>query len=154
MDKYDFGLILKDIGNFDISNFDGRLILQKTVYVLKAFKINLGYEYNWYLHGTYSPELARAGYQVSEIIDKIPDIAVKFQDENVQTNYDNFKGFIADKKDNPDLLEISSSICYLFREDFKKDEILELVENKKARFKKDDCVKIWNELQECEVVKN
>ena len=141
------GLILKDIGNFSMKNFEGRLILQKTIYLLKSFGVDLGYTFNWYWHGTYSPDLSKAGFELEGMIDEIPDLPVKFEGADVQSNYEKFLKFIDDKKTNADLLEISSSICYMYKIKIKKERILELVENKKPRFTAEPCKQMWKELE-------
>ena len=43
-------------------NFDDRLIAQKKIYLLQVLGIDLGYHYNWYLHGPYSPSLTNYMY--------------------------------------------------------------------------------------------
>lgn len=147
MDTIDTGLILKNIGNFNMEDFDGRLILHKTVYVLKSFGLDLGYSYGWYLHGTYSPELAKVGFELQDKMKKIPKIDVKFTDANIQSKFDNFMKFMADKKNDACLLEICASICYLYNMSFSKTEILKMVENKKPNFTQEQCLKMWNELE-------
>lgn len=53
------GLVLRDAGiEVDMSEFDKRLVLQKTVYLLQEAGVHLGYPYRWYLRGPYSPALA------------------------------------------------------------------------------------------------
>ena len=34
VDEYDLAAIMKDIGNFDMDTFEGRLSFQKTIYLL------------------------------------------------------------------------------------------------------------------------
>jgi uncharacterized protein YwgA len=53
-------LVLDRIGFEDvrIDNFNDRKILQKKIYLLQLTGIDLGYRYNWYLYGPYSPALA------------------------------------------------------------------------------------------------
>lgn len=148
MDELETGLILKDIGNFSMVEFDGRLILQKTVYVLKIFGIDLGYEYKWHLHGAYSSQLAKVGYELKDDINKIPKIKGKlFEDDEIQAKYNKFLEFIKDKKHDACLLEICASICYLNRMTFTREEVLKMVENKKPNFTKEQCVKMWTELE-------
>jgi uncharacterized protein YwgA len=62
MDEQQIGLALalKELGvSGDVSGFDSRLILQKTVYLIEEAGIRLGYAFNWYLRGPYSPVLTR-----------------------------------------------------------------------------------------------
>ncbi len=51
---------------FKINTFEDRLKLQKIVYIAKCFGIDLGYSFNEYLRGPYSPELADDYYELSE----------------------------------------------------------------------------------------
>jgi len=50
---------------FQIDDFRDRLILQKVVYLVQAAGVHLGYYYQWYLHGPYSPSLTRDAYPMS-----------------------------------------------------------------------------------------
>lgn len=152
MDELETGLVLKNIGNFDMSKFEGRLILQKTVYVLKSFGVDLGYGYGWFLHGTYSPKLAQMGLKLENKMDNIPDIKVKFTDDVIQKKYNDFVDFVRDKKDDVCLLEICASICYLNKMKFTKAEILNVVENKKPKFTRERCIKMWDELEKYGVI--
>ncbi len=71
MDERQIGLAitLKELGvSSDISGFDSRLILQKAVYLAEEAGINLGYPFNWYLRGPYSPALTR------DLFGNVPDV--------------------------------------------------------------------------------
>lgn len=50
---------------FKVDIFEDRLILQKAIYLAQAAKVNLGYYYQWYLHGPYSPSLTRDEYAIA-----------------------------------------------------------------------------------------
>jgi uncharacterized protein YwgA len=67
----ELGGILKRIGNYNPemfeSSFNDRLIFQKTIYLLQAFGLYLGYYFSWYIHGPYSTTLTRDGFA---LIDK------------------------------------------------------------------------------------
>lgn len=59
-------LTIKGLGlPFKIDTFEDRLILQKAVYLAQAIGVNLGYYYQWYLHGPYCPSLTRDEYAVA-----------------------------------------------------------------------------------------
>src|SRR5207253_2671703 len=51
--------LLRYLNVFDSSSFTGRLIIQKTVYLLQVFGFALGYRFSWYIYGPYSPDLTR-----------------------------------------------------------------------------------------------
>jgi hypothetical protein len=65
-------LALKELGvDRNVSEFDGRLILQKSVYLLEEAGVRLGYAFNWYLRGPYSPALTRDLFNLSSSDDDI-----------------------------------------------------------------------------------
>ena len=57
------------IYEFKIDTFEDRLRLQKIIYIAKHFGINLGYSFNEYLRGPYSPELADDYYELEKLWD-------------------------------------------------------------------------------------
>jgi hypothetical protein len=65
MDRQQIGLklALDALGlDLDLSTFDSRLILQKTVYLVQAARVDLGYTFNWYRRGPYSPDLTNDAF--------------------------------------------------------------------------------------------
>ena len=68
MDRQQIALKLAADGlglDFKIESFQDRLILQKAIYLVQAARVHLGYHYQWYLHGPYSPSLTRDEYAVA-----------------------------------------------------------------------------------------
>lgn len=142
------GLVLRNLDNFDMSTFDGRLTLQKTVYLMQSFGIYLGHNFSWYLRGPYSSHLASVGFTLQDIYHKIPS-AGHFEKET-QRKFDDFIEFMSDKKTDPDRLEILASIHFLKKiyPNMAKAEIIEKVKNKQKYFAKKQCEKAWQELKE------
>ncbi len=67
MDKRQIGtvLVMKGIGlDFLVDTFPDRLILQKAQYLAQAAKVNIGYYFNWYLHGPYCQALADDAFAI------------------------------------------------------------------------------------------
>jgi uncharacterized protein YwgA len=63
---------LESIGfNFNVRLFNNRLKLQKYVFLAKQYGIDLGYNFNLYVRGPYSPMLAEDYYRLSEEIEPI-----------------------------------------------------------------------------------
>ena len=62
-----------------IKTKNDRIRVQKAIYLAQAAGANLGYDYNWYVHGPYSPDLANDYYGLSEAIfmNKIPPVPDK-----------------------------------------------------------------------------
>jgi len=62
---------LEGIGfKFDVNRFNHRLKLQKYVYLARRYGFDLGYHYNLYIRGPYSPELANDYYALKEDMPK------------------------------------------------------------------------------------
>lgn len=55
----------------EVKTFPNRLAIQKGIYLAQELGINLGYFFRWYLHGPYSPSLARDAYEVVDTMDEI-----------------------------------------------------------------------------------
>lgn len=72
---------VEGMNNIDIANgivfqklkiskdsFDERLICQKKIYLLQSLGTNLGYTYNWYVRGPYSPTLTTYIYANLDVL--------------------------------------------------------------------------------------
>lgn len=59
-------LLLDGVGTgTDISSKEKRLKVQKSVYIVQAAGIKLGYSFDWYINGPYSTELTRDYYELA-----------------------------------------------------------------------------------------
>jgi uncharacterized protein YwgA len=57
-----------------LGSFDDRLTLQKAIYLAQAAGVQLGYHYNWYLRGPYSPGLTRDAFAIhAELAQNVDD---------------------------------------------------------------------------------
>lgn len=111
----ELGGLLKRIGNYNPelfeSSFEDRLIFQKTVYLLQAFGLYLGYYFSWYIHGPYSTQLTRAGFA---LIDKYHEVSqVRFIEDKDEVLFREFQIFLGKRKIDADWLEILASIHFL-----------------------------------------
>lgn len=125
------GYFLKRIGGFSMKDFDSRLAFQKKVYFLQRFGIGLGYNFNWLIHGPYSPELASDGFQLESM--KPKEVKVEFSDSSIEDNFMRFSAFLGKYKSNH-MLELLASIDFLSRNGFSKEEVINMVKNKKEHF--------------------
>lgn len=143
----DLGLVLRNLDNFDMSTFNGRLTLQKTVYLMQAFGIYLGHNFSWYLRGPYSAHLASVGFALHDVYDKIPTEG--HFEKKTQQKFNDFIEFMEDKKTDPYRLEILASIHFLRKiyPKMTKGEIIEKVKNKQKYFTKNQCEGAWKELK-------
>ena len=106
------GLALRRLGRFDMSCHAGRLAFQKSVYLLQAFGVYIGYGFSWYIRGPYSARLARHGFALERIYAQIP-IAGSFSDRPTRARFGRFLDFMADKKDDPARLEALASAHFV-----------------------------------------
>ena len=152
----DLGFVLKQFPDFKLSmdSFDGRLRLQKFVYLLQTFDVYLGYDFSWYIRGPYCSTLATCGFGLVGMYNKIPDgEKVKFVDSSVQDRFERFAEFISGKEHDTDYLEIAASLhCLKALGKYTDDQILERVKNKRNSFTEQQCKDIWEDLKKWRLV--
>jgi len=103
------------------NGFKTRFRLQKYVYFAKFFGYDLGYDYNLYVHGPYSPGLANDYYKISESLDKA-------EPANINGNY---LSLLKGKDD--EWLELASTVLMIKHryEKIGDDELVELTRSAK-----------------------
>ena len=147
MERYELAAILKDVGNFSMDDFAGRLTLQKTVRLLQALGVDMWYRFARYLHGPYCKALFKDGHEVRRVIDGLPRAEASFEGEETQKRYERSKEFMQDKKRDPSLLEICAPISRLAAAGIGRDDILKVVEDKKPEFSSSQCELMWDEFE-------
>lgn len=142
------GAVLKRLGNFDLSTFEGRLVLQKTVYLLQSFGLYFGYKFSWYVHGPYSPELTSEAFKLQPFYKKVPQI--KFAKTRTENRFQEFLDFIGDRKTDADWLEQLACTHFLkaIRPTAGKQRIIRKVLNHEPHFTREQCKRAWNYLAE------
>jgi len=76
MDRQQIGLklALDALGReLTLEDFAGRLALQKTIYLVQAAGVDLGYSYGWYLRGPYSAGLTRDAFAIKAELARDPE---------------------------------------------------------------------------------
>lgn len=99
----------RNIHKFNQDDFISRLRLQKYVYLAKFFDIDLGYKYNLYLRGPYSPTLAEDYYNLTEM-DKVVGAI---------SNFGKFADLVSGKDHK--WLEIASTILFIWENNMRKE---------------------------------
>lgn len=143
------GCLLKRIDNYDNMNtFAGRLRLQKTIYLMQAFDLYIGYNFSWYIRGPYSADLTKDGFELRTIYDAIPN--GKFHDDKDERRFTQFLKFLGDKKNDADWLEIVASIHFLKKvyPNLTKEQIITRVKNKQPYFTQSMCQNAWHHLKQ------
>lgn len=134
------GLLKNFYSSFSMEKFDSRLKLQKIVYLMQAYGLNIGYTFHLYLYGPYSTELARDGFSMPDFLGQS---LIQFSNNQNQAKFEKFIRFIEDKKDDTEWLEIAASLHLLKNIgytpqkaiDFIKGKRNDLYKNKEARIK-------------------
>ncbi len=98
----------------NMDDFNDRLRLQKIVYLLWGYGIHLGYGFNWYVHGPYSPKLADDGYAIDDDIFEDGRDIILNDEHRVIESLNNFKEVVGeDHFKDPLYLEILASLHYI-----------------------------------------
>ena len=144
------GGILKRVGNFSMETFNDRLIFQKTVYLIQAFDIYLGYNnFSWYVRGPYSSELTKIGFKLKDVYDELPQSG-RFVEDAVEERFGEFLEFISSTKEDAEYLELLASIHWLKKKNPDKDEdtIIQFLIKRKPELKVERSEHAWNDLKQ------
>jgi uncharacterized protein YwgA len=92
-----------------------RLMLQKTVYLLQAFGMNLGYGYSWYRYGPYSQDLVSDSYQVlhSEKLRYAEKTQNYRFSKDTQKQFELFRKAFSSSIGDPRKLELLASVHFI-----------------------------------------
>lgn len=157
MNKIDIanGLIFQKM-EIHKSTFDERLICQKKIYLLQALGTNLGYSYNWYVRGPYSPELTNYIYNNLDVLSS-NDFSSYELAEVPQKNVNKVNGLINEKPDNmssASWYELLASLLYMDknRKSWGIDEgddkqLYSKLMQYKPKYNIDECDKAYNLLK-------
>lgn len=145
------GGLLHRVNNYDPKTFevefDERLVLQKTIYLMQEFGLYIGYNFRWYIRGPYSPELTRDAFAIMQKYDELP--VIRFTGAENEKKFENFIQFIAYNKSNEDWLESIASIHFLRKYSHIKDRntIYNRIKGKMPTLKKKLFDQCWEYLQ-------
>ena len=112
------------IGSQQLGCFEGRKTFQKAIYLLqeKPFSWDMGFRYNLYIRGPYSPQLADAGYGLLDNKDEWDAVLesqqlVRAAQKHVQKLREEFTGEDGDL--DGDLLELAATYHFLRHRTFR-----------------------------------
>ena len=123
--------------NLSVDTFSARKQLQKLVYLAEVFRIDMGFKFNWYIHGPYSPDLTRV------MFDKEKGKSVKIKDmPNLESNVSKLKNFLGDDINSSSRLELIASVHYVSSIVVdpinEKTDVLNIIYDEKPQFSKID----------------
>lgn len=133
LDRYETGAILNDIGSFDMGNFKVRPTLQKAVCLLQPLELNPGYVFKRRLRGMHRPIPANGGFAMGEMPPSMPTMPAELESEQARHRCPEFRDCLADKNDDPAMLEALSPISHLDGPGMEKGEIPKSVKGEKSR---------------------
>lgn len=152
MDIKLLGGLLKRVGNYDPNkvkrDFNQRLILQKTIYILqKGFGIDLGYHFSLYIKGPYSPSLAKDGYELIGNYERLPRL--RFTDPKYEQKFTQFLAFLEPMKNDETKLELCADLLYFYNNTTQdSEELFELVKRRNFKFDEKLYEEMFNYLKE------
>lgn len=104
---------LKELGfKPDVDKFQDRLVIQKTVCLLKMMGLDVGYSFSLYVRGPYSPSLTNDLYSNRNEVNNLKTNYTSNEEEKKKLNV------FSEISNNlePTLLEIMSTYAFLIRE--------------------------------------
>lgn len=151
MEKIDILVsLLSHLGSIDISTLDKRIIFRKSVYFLKVFGIEPGYEFKYYIRGPFSFDLMND----STLFLHAKTAKIEFKDKELEKRFKDYIDFITPYKDNARQLELLASMQFLkvANREKTREEICKTVmskfDNKSSipNFTETECVSAWEYL--------
>jgi len=128
-------------------DFNDRLIFQKSVFIAKRYGLPLEYEYNFYLYGPYSTQLANDYFNTEpDESGSPPSLPPSFREEE-------FKALIKGK--DVGWFELAATIIsvWVFNPGISEEKLLEHVKMLKgARYSEDEIERVYRELKDHRVL--
>lgn len=136
-------------------SFDDRLICQKKIYLLQSLGTDLGYAYNWYVRGPYSPALTTYVFNNLDVLSSTSFNQYKLSDM-AERNINIVLSLTTDIPDDltiPSWYELLASILYIYnhRESWKHkgtdEELSNTLRKYKPQFSDSHCRKALDVLR-------
>lgn len=125
------GLVFQALG-VSKDTFDDRLLSQKKLFLLQELGVNLGYSYNWYVRGPYSPDLTTYIFNNLDVLKEQDFSNYRFSD-TVQGKINLVNALATAKPDSlstPSWYELLASVLYIHKKWKKGDVFASLVQYK------------------------
>ncbi|MGI6428477.1 MAG: hypothetical protein ACOXZ6_01970 [Syntrophomonadaceae bacterium] len=153
----------KDLLKFFANNFNQRLLLQKSTYLLQCWGIDLGFRYNWYIRGPYCPDLTAQAFDISEYYEEYSQACNKLElTESVKQTIEKFKKWISQNKpegmNSTDWQELLASIHYIqhrtYLEDKNREKVADFLLMKKNWYTKAQVLHAYDVLAKSGLITN
>lgn len=156
-------ILLDEFGGLKLDGFDDRLTLQKRIYLLQLFGVDLRYQYNWYVRGPYCPSLTEEAFELDRRKDETEKLSSAYElTQEAKKRLQEYRKFEKEmpSTDLPRFLELAASIHYLKHIGFlpggvTKDNIKKkLLERGKGYFSDEQVNSAWGLLDKYELILN
>ncbi len=162
MDKLDVvnGLIFQKLKITSKDTLKERVILQKKVYLLQELGVDIGYSYNWYLKGPYSPGLTTYVYDRLDYLLQSSEELNKYKlNDDIYSKIQLVNSFSKQKPFDLSLdawYELLASVRYVWKNPYlweiddisNSERIIDVVRSEKPHFTIEHCKKAITLLQE------
>lgn len=128
-------------------SFDDRLICQKKIYLLQSLGTDLGYTYNWYVRGPYSPSLTSYIYNNLEVLSS-NDFSNYHLSKVAEDNINQVNTLLEDKREDfgvASWYELLASLLYIYKNsrnwniDQKPDSLFKALIEQKPQYNEEQC---------------
>lgn len=136
-------------------SFDDRLICQKKIYLLQSLGTELGYTYNWYVRGPYSPSLSNYVYNNLEVLSS-NDFSDYNLSEIAEKNVNTVNALLEDRRadfENVSWYELLASLLFIYNNrdswkiDGEKNTLFGALIKQKPQFNEEQCIYAFDTLQ-------
>ncbi len=132
------GMVFQALG-VKKDSFDNRIISQKKIFLLQEMGIEIGYSYNWYIRGPYSPDLTTYIYDNLDMLKDHDFSAYKLSD-TAKAAIDAINGLEEAKPQTLSVVswyELLASVLYIIRK-WNKENPYESLIKYKPKYTKTD----------------
>jgi len=148
------------LGGIRLHTFTDRKVLQKRIYLLQEFGVDLGYHFGWYIYGPYSSELASDAFfllqQKMQAPSTIESYTLSPDDSKAIQRFKKLleeENLIKNMAESGYWLELFASLHFLWKFSFFKEKKTreaiskKLNEQKISMFKDEDIATAWKLLE-------
>ena len=120
-------------------SFDDRLIAQKKIYLLQELGINIGYSFNWYIRGPYSPHLTSYLYNNYDMLKEQDFTKYHLSDPAKKTinKVNDFSKACPESLSNASWYELLASVLYIIK-NWKEKDTFDTLTKYKPKYKKEE----------------
>ena len=141
-------------------SFDDRLVCQKKIYLLQSLGVDLGYTYNWYIRGPYSPTLTDYIYNNLDILNS-NDFEKYHLSEKAEQCIEKVNSLEDKKIQGMEIVswyELLASLLYIYNNkiswkiDNQESSLFEVLMKYKPQYNKEQCCYAFSVLKEKDFV--